>query len=195
MLAILLLLGCPAESLGIPVSKSGVEAVSMDDLVRDVAKLSGPPADRPAFLAERWRQMNLVVDADGCARREGSGPDFVAIVAEEGDGAAGAAAVAVAISLAKTLDGRPTDPVGVRFCVGKAPAGARRIIELGRLGEAEAVMRTREQDPSLSVDVDVREPGGTATGDLDYRRLEASTRALVPVMTAWISTTTEARKH
>ena len=160
----MLLLGCPAEMLGIPVPRGGVEAVSMEDLRRDVDALSSRKDEaRRAFLAERWAQMGLAPDADGrCGRRSGSGSRAVAVVADEGtDGAPESwSEAAVAITLAKTLHGRPEDPLGVVFCVGSAPDAAR----------------------VLRLDVDA----GSGP-DPDWRRLEAAARSAHETLIPWLS--------
>lgn len=156
-----LLAGCPAEQLGIPVPAEGIDAISMEDVVRDVTKLSRAPAeaDRLAFLEERWRQMGLDPREGGrCGYRAGTGPEAIAVVAPAGSSdPRSQAPTAVVISVAKALHGRPADARGVWFCVGSPPA-----------------------DVAWSTSVDP--PAGS--GDLDYRQLVEQARQLVPQVEA-----------
>ena len=149
MLLVLLALGCPAEQLGIPVPKGGVEAIAMDDLVRDTAQLTkaASPEDRLAFLAERWDQMGLDAREGGrCGVREGTTADAVAVLAQEGTpgDAASWTAAAAAISVAKAFHGRPAGPRAVWFCVGEAPFP---VVEVWRIeaGTGDPDYRAAEQ--------------------------------------------------
>lgn len=168
-----LLVACPAEWLGIPVPAEGIDAIAMDDLVRDVARLSGGEAAaatpsgeaaRRAFLAERWSQMGLSPAADGrCGRRDGTGPDVVAVVAEPGapGDPVGQAPTAVVISVAKAFHGRPPDARGAWFCVGEPP-------------DAGPIVRVTAEEARAAA----------RDGDLDYRVLVDLARAKVPVVEA-----------
>lgn len=155
-----LLAGCPAEQLGIPVPAEGIDAISMEDVVRDVTKLSrAAEPDRAAFLEERWRQMGLSPEEGGrCGFRQGAGSEAIAIVASPGGPEPrDQAPTAVVISVAKAFHGRPPDTRGVWFCVGPPPA--------------EVAWSTTVAPP----------PG---SGDLDYRLLVEQARALVPEIEA-----------
>jgi hypothetical protein len=155
-----LLAGCPADQLGIPVPAEGIDAISMEDVVRDVTKLSrAAEPDRLAFLEERWRQMGLEPrEAGRCGYRVGTGSEAIAVVASPGGaGPRDQAPTAVVISVAKALHGRPADARGAWFCVGPPPA--------------EVVWSTTVSPPSGS-------------GDLDYRQLVEQARALVPEVEA-----------
>ena len=126
-----LLAGCPAEQLGIPVPHEGIEAIAMEDVVRDVTKLSRAPSDpdRLAFLDERWRQMGLDPREGGrCGFRSGSGPEAIAVIAPAGTSSPrDQAPTAVVISVAKAFHGRPADARGVWFCVGPPPTDVEHV--------------------------------------------------------------------
>lgn len=171
MVLLLVALGCPAEQLGIPVPKGGIEAIAMDDLVRDTARLA---KGEPGFLAERWADMGLEAREGGrCGVREGTGAESLAIVADEGKpGEASTwAASAVVISVAKAFHGRPADPRAVWFCVGEAPVEAVQTWQIGPVGRGETVIT-----PASPMTAYVAE--GASTGELDYRRLEQLAREL-----------------
>jgi hypothetical protein len=89
----------------------------------------------------------------------------VAVVADAGtDGVPETwGGAAVAVTLAKTLHGRPEDPLGVVFCVGTTPDGAARVLHLD-----VGVDAGHERDP-------------------DWRRLEAAARDAYATLIPWIS--------
>lgn len=176
--------------LGIPVPKAGLEALAMDDLVRDTARLSrgdaarADPAgetDRLGFLAERWAQMGLTVEAGGrCGVRAGTGAEVVVVETSAptpGDAHQWAGAAAV-VSLAKTVHGRPEDPRGAWFCVGPAPVTGAVTIRFGALGGADAAI-TDDGGAVVVADGVVGE-----VGDLDHRRVEAAVRLVHPRLLA-----------
>lgn len=183
-------IGCPAEMLGIPVPRAGLDAVSMDDLVRDTARLSrgtagradaAGEADRLAFLVERWTQMGLAPEADGrCGVRQGTGGEVVVVetIAPTPGDAHGWAAVAAAISLAKTLHGREPDPRTIWFCAGVAPVTGVWTLTIGALGGADAVWS------EVGDRVGVEDGVVDVVGDLDHRRVEAAVRAAHPRLVA-----------
>ena len=103
-----ILIACPAERLGVELPRGGAEAISMEDLHRDVQLLArGDPA---ATLRERFGQMHAdeVRTGEGwvCARREGPGPGRLlrASWPTVADVSARAGAAAL-VSLAKGWDG------------------------------------------------------------------------------------------
>ena len=185
-----LAIGCPAEMLGIPVPHAGLDGVSMDDLVRDTARLSrgtaaqdtpAGEADRLAFLDERWTQMGLTPEAGGrCGSRAGTTDARVVVdtvALPPGDAHAWAAAAAV-ISLAKTVHGRPEDQRGVWFCAGEAPVTGAFGLRVGPVGGADAVWT--EGPAGVVVGDGVTGP----VGDLDHRRVEAVVRGAYPRLVA-----------
>lgn len=184
MLPLLLLLACPAQDLGIVVPESGLEAISMEDLTRDVAGLTTGPAleseaARRVFLSQRYEQMDLRPGPGMCHHRPGTGPERVEVRFAPGEPGAqdqwGAAAVA--ITLAKTLHGRSPDVRQVAFCDGAGPSGAVRLLELGPMGKGDTVIR--ETEAGLWVGQD------TSDQPMDFRRLEEAARELAPVLAGW----------
>jgi len=195
MLALLLaLMGCPAEQLGIPVPATGVDAVSMEDLRRDLhalttgAAASPGPSGREArqrFVDERWRQMGLEVEGS-CGHRAGVTEARIAVVSQPAPAGdrQGWAATALAITLAKAVHGLPTQRLGAAFCVGEAPP-ARWTLHLGRLGVGDD-----RWEPVVWEEVEVAahvaglrvEQVEPDDGDPDLRRLEELAQRLVPVI-------------
>lgn len=122
---ILTFLACKAESLGVDVPRGGPDAISQEDLQRDVFQLTerGLEDRRPGTrggeeaarrTVERLQQMHLL-PAFGeawsrpggliCGQKDGRTDKAVLVAAEDGGlGAADAAAVAALISLAKAVD-------------------------------------------------------------------------------------------
>lgn len=143
LLLILPLLACKAESVGVTVPKGGPEAISQEDLSRDVWMLTQGVADRspggPSGEAvvrkvqDRLEQMHLL-PAFGqsytrpggivCGQRDGRDDRAVVVAAEDpGQGASGAAAVAMMISASKAFD-RATAPTDTMiFCAWPAQGG------------------------------------------------------------------------
>jgi hypothetical protein len=105
---LLSLIACPAERLGVELPRGGSEAISMEDLHRDVQLLA--KGDPSRGLRERFTQMHAdeVRAGEGwvCARREGPGPGRLlrASWPTPADVAARAGAAAL-VSLAKGWDG------------------------------------------------------------------------------------------
>ena len=144
MIALLLLLACKAESLGVDVPHGGPDAISQEDLQRDVFMLTergledrspttrgGTEAHRR--VSERLQQMHLLpafgdaYDRPGgllCGQKEGRSGKGVLVAAEDsGSGAASAAAVAAIISLGKAFDVRDTPTDTLIFCAWPATGG------------------------------------------------------------------------
>lgn len=100
--------GCPAEQLGIELPPGGAEAISAEDLRRDVGILR---ADGARGFAARMKQMHAKM-AGSCAQRgEGEGRTLSA----PADDLLSQAAL---ISLAKGLD-TAEDGRSLRFCIGE----------------------------------------------------------------------------
>ena len=202
-LLLLMLLGCPAERLGIPVPAQGVEAIALEDLRRDTeAWLNADrvdAGDRMAFLAERWSQMGLEPMEKGrCGQRTAVGgrPDLVGVQIDSDvhDKHRGqAVAVAMGISLAKVTHGNAMQKRGVRICVGElgvfpgpririsSPPGSTIDIQMD--GKVEALANAdRWQVPSHRVEVIVPE------AQADLREIQGVTTGIAKVMLEWLDT-------
>ena len=122
-----LLLGCPAEWLRVPLPQGGVDALSMEDVQRDVWSLTQLDDRRPGqadhvagveITEQRLIQMHLLPGfgdksyrakaGEGlmlCGSRGGRSQKAVVVVSlDAGQGASSAASVASVVSLAKTWD-------------------------------------------------------------------------------------------
>jgi hypothetical protein len=110
----LLLVGCPAEQLGVPVPPRGVEAIHQEDLQRDVFAMLGRAEAHPrhpeaaGWVARRLDEMGLTelstLEGGACAALEGRRDRarlFLSTPAERGAQAA-ALRDAALISLAKS---------------------------------------------------------------------------------------------
>lgn len=139
-----LLLGCKAESLGVDVPRGGPEAISQEDLQRDVFALTERGLeDRTAGtrggdealrrISDRFQQMHLL-PAFGeaytrpgglvCGQKDGRSEGAILVAAEErGSGASSAASTAALISLAKAFDVRETPMDTLVLCVWPAEGG------------------------------------------------------------------------
>lgn len=128
-LAALLLAGCPAEQLGVPVPPRGLEAINQEDLQRDLYHLleAGPEHERSpeagAWVAERFEQMHLEpvplpLEGAVCGLRPGRGDGSLLVLSQPAPAGASRAALpdAAVISLAKSTDGLPTPRRGIMFC-------------------------------------------------------------------------------
>lgn len=143
LLLILPLLACKAESVGVSVPKGGPDAISQEDLSRDVWMLTQGDADRSPGTStgeastrrvqDRLEQMHLL-PAFGqsytrpgglvCGQRDGRGDRAVVVAAEDaGRGAAGAAAVAAVISASKAFDTSTAPADTMIFCAWPAEGG------------------------------------------------------------------------
>ncbi len=140
----LLLLACKASSLGVDVPRGGPEAISQEDLQRDVFMLTergmedrraGTPGGEEAArrVVDRMQQMHLL-PAFGeayarpggllCGQKDGRSGKAVLMAAEErGSGASSAAASAALISLAKSVDVSEPPADTLVFCVWPAEGG------------------------------------------------------------------------
>jgi hypothetical protein len=142
-------LGCKAEKLGVHLPPTGIDAVNLEDLQRDVFALGGPSAaprgpGEPgaaagaAWVEQRLSQMSLVPAygrawqqplGDGralvCGQRDGQSDDTIAILAlDSGAGAAhGAVPLTALIALAKSFTGREKPSYTLLFCAVPEPGG------------------------------------------------------------------------
>jgi hypothetical protein len=112
--------GCPAESLGIELPPGGAEAISAEDLRRDVGILR---ADGARGFAARMAQMHAAIEGSCAVRGEGTPTVLVAAP----DDLLGQAAL---ISLAKGLD-TAESARAVRLCVGTEGPAFR--VEVGQV--------------------------------------------------------------
>ena len=125
---LILLLACPAEHLGIELPEGGLQALSEEDLRRDLAMLDGEPADRQARIQHRLEQMHTLPGFGSayvrgeltCGLVDGAkAAPTVVLAVDEGHGAARSAApVAAMISLAKTVDTPERPDRSLLFCAG-----------------------------------------------------------------------------
>lgn len=147
-----LLLSCKAESLGIELPRGGLEAISQEDLQRDVQTLStlyaasetaalrSPEAAQK--IAARLRDMHTIPgfdqnylqdsgkDSNVCAIKEGRLlPAHLVIALDEAQGAGRSASpVAILISLAKSHDQRGRSERSTVFCR-LAPGGTQALLD------------------------------------------------------------------
>lgn len=172
--------------LGIPVPPVGVDAIGMDDLVRDTLAIRRGSGHE--FVANRWRDMGLTVDAQGCGRRAGDDGLF-AVVAN----GAHPTGIAVAISAAKAFHGRAPDPIGLVFCADEPVPAADRVVRLGSVGRGPAQWLSREAvtgpfsmlvDSTLASDVLI---AGSTEGEVDYRKMQHVAVELAHLLERWIT--------
>jgi hypothetical protein len=141
------LCGCPAEWLGVPIPPRGVEAISQEDIQRDLfALLEAGPGHRrnpeaATWVAKRLEQMGLELldtDNDGlvCGLREGRQAGVLLLLSEPGPAGASQAALpdAQLISLAKSVHGLGRPRRGLAFCsLPRSLAGAAPLEAAGGL--------------------------------------------------------------
>jgi hypothetical protein len=153
-----MLIACPAERLGVEVPKGGLDAISAEDLQRDVYALTRDGADPGQVFANRLTQMHLPPRETGdgrvCARRDGAGAPRV-VVAPWPTTVGEAAQVAVLVSVAKGWDGQPPPKRATWLCMAKP----------------DAVLPEGERVAGVAVTADRLEA-------IDYRRLREDTRQL-----------------
>jgi hypothetical protein len=146
LLLLLTLLGCPAEQLGVHIPEGGPDAMSHEDLTRDVHALvklgdrrPGAPGVRAGLeiIQRRLGEMKTLPafgrgyveqQATGwavCGQKDGRSDRAVLIVAlDAGDGAGDSAApTAALISLAKSYDLNQPPPETLIFCAVSAQGG------------------------------------------------------------------------
>ncbi len=173
-LAALLLTGCPAERLGVPLPPRGLQAISQEDLQRDLFHLleAGDAHRRhpeaPTWVAQRLEQMGLEpvpIDVHGanCGRREGRGDGQLLFLASTSSAGAELAALpdAALISLAKSTDGLgpparellfcscPEDEFG--GCWGALPAPSETVFLQGLAGDDLLIERLEWPTPAVAV--------------------------------------------
>jgi hypothetical protein len=132
-LATLLLTGCPAEQLGVPLPPRGVVAINQEDLQRDMFHLLEPGSntrspEARAWLAKRFGQMHLEpveprIEDSVCGLRRGSEDSILTIASFTSTEGARMAALpdAQLITLAKSIDGLGTPTHGILFCSASGP--------------------------------------------------------------------------
>ena len=150
---VLALGGCKAERLGVHLPPTGIHAVNVEDLQRDVFALGGPQvpsraAGTPgattsaAWMAERFGQMSLLPAfgsawsrtlPDGravvCGRRDGAGTEVLLTVAlDEDSHTRGTVPLAVTIALAKSVTGRDKPSRTLVFCSVPEPDGLAALL-------------------------------------------------------------------
>ena len=153
MIAVWLLLACPAEQLGVTLPAGGVEAMSNEDLQRDVWSLSrGELVDRrvgsPGHalgverIGARLQQMHTLpaVGESGlqsvgegfnlCTVQKGKSQEHLLLsTTDQGIGALqSAAGIAGIVALAKTFDGAQRPLHSVLFCVFAGEEGRRHFL-------------------------------------------------------------------
>lgn len=164
--ALALLAACPVEQLGIELPPGGADAISQEDLQRDVLGLTG--ADPGAWFEKRAGQMGLEVRrGEGwvCGQRGAPTRAWVAPWPRSVDEAAAGAAL---LSVAKgwhTLD----EPAPSAYCVASAAVPYPDPRALGPLAPGPldpAALRSGTADPARPFE------------GLDYRELAAKARQL-----------------
>jgi len=151
-LALVLLTACPAEQFGVELPKGGVEAMSNEDLQRDVWGLSrGAMQDRRPgqpghelglqFISKRLQAMHTLPGfgsemlqkfqggANLCTVQKGKGQEHILIqTLDHGLGAfESASGIAALISLAKSFDVRERPAQSIVFCVVSGEAGQKEL--------------------------------------------------------------------
>lgn len=164
----LLLLGCPAEQLGIELPPGGEAAIHQEDLQRDVRGLTG--ADPGEWFARRMAQMGLEVRRDrGWVCGETNAPARAWLAPWPGsvdDAAAGAALISVAKGWDTLGEAAPA-----AYCVAEPTASVPYTVvwNLGPLAPGpleRAPFRSGTPDPARRFE------------GLDYRELEGKAREL-----------------
>ncbi len=165
---LLLLIACPAEQLGIELPPGGADAISHEDLRRDVRLLTeGEPA---GVFAARLGQMQMepgpvpsgVPAASTClVRGADERPLPRVLVAPWPEDADTATAAAALISLAKAWDLGGGPPERTTLCVlpagSAAPAPVGRLVWVGPLAAGEVRIESGRffadlADPSRTAD-------------------------------------------
>lgn len=146
VLLVFVALGCKAESVGVEVPRGGPDAISMEDLQRDVFLVEDNRKGREAGVArsarawrgleDRLRQMHLVpaygrgfVGEESpmvlCGRKDGTGGGVVLVAAEDDPAQPGAssAGLATLVSLAKAWDVPLPPERTLLFCAWSGTAG------------------------------------------------------------------------
>lgn len=212
LLSALILVACPAEQLGVELPRGGPEAISQEDLRRDIWLIEQAGSAPAAALAvsQRLSQMRLlpaygsqwVASLDGgtvvCGRKDGSDPQAVLIIAAADPSTpAGAVTWAGLVSLAKGWDlpGQPertrilcvcTEPPGGAGLAAAPPVpvdGLGAIVTLGPIhGASLSAERTGGQPPRL----ELAAPGASLerVGQVDYRGVEANLRQAIRAIDA-----------
>mgnify|MGYP002641219831 CR=1 FL=1 len=145
-LTVLLLAGCPAERLGVPLPPRGVDAINQEDLQRDMFHLleAGPGHRRhpeaAEWVARRFEEMHLEpvelwIEPSVCGLRRGREASILTIASFPQNSGARKAALpdAQIITLAKSIDGLGTPTHGILFCSVTGPMAADIATDLFEL--------------------------------------------------------------
>ena len=144
-------LGCKAESVGVEIRRGGPDAISMEDIRRDVLLLEAQQQGRASGmkrpeagwqgLTDRLQQMKTV-PAFGqsyraaapavviCSQKRGTGSGVVLLAVEDDPAEPGGstAALAMLISLAKAWDTRLPPARTILFCAWEGSAGFEALV-------------------------------------------------------------------
>ncbi len=156
VLLVLLLSGCPAERLGVPVPPRGEHAISQEDLQRDAWRLAHPERvegiDSAAdHLILRLEQMGLAPKTTAPPPERGGGGDAICGLAPgqgEGQlvlvaptlsvsGVASVAPQALLITLAKSIHGLVLEGRSVLFCAGQPSSMEGEVLQLEALDPSQ----------------------------------------------------------
>ena len=138
-----MLLGCPAEKMGVELPRGGIDSISMEDITRDVMILSRS-SDRRHDAQRRLQEMRTLPafgrsymrTVEGgdllCGRRDGRlGPhsqEAIVVLAldSQGDSSDDASQIAGLISLAKGFDVHEPPMRSIVFCMTLKEGGIER---------------------------------------------------------------------
>ena len=190
----LLLLGCPAEQLGVHIPEGGPDAMSHEDLTRDVHALvklgdrrPGAPGARAGLeiIQRRLGEMKTLPafgsgyvqqQATGwavCGQKDGRSDRAVLIVAQDaGDGAGDSAApTAALISLAKSYDLNQPPPETLIFCAVSAQGGWETLwatppVPQGNVKTLVVLGPLGEKEGFTLTETQLEAPGGVLRGVL-----------------------------
>lgn len=195
-LLLLLMMGCPAEQLGVDLPAGGVEAMSNEDLQRDVWGLSrGDLVDRRpgqpghdrglAFIGERLQKMHTLpafgeswlqpagVGFNLCSVQKGHSQEHILLyTVDQGQGAfESASGVAGLISLAKSFDTRERPAHSILFCVLAGAAGEETFFSDPGVPQDSIRASVRLEPMGARTQTDPEEGNPGQKHDLDFRVL------------------------
>lgn len=200
-LTLVLLTACPAEQFGVELPKGGVEAMSNEDLQRDVWALSrGSLQDRRPgqtghnagleFIGKRLQAMHTLPAFGGellqkagegsnlCTVQKGKGQEHILIrTVDQGLGAfESASGIASLISLAKSFDVRERPAQSIVFCVIAGEPG-ERTLQATPVVPPKTVRATFNLGP-MGQRVPTHEKSPGPNQDLDFRILLEEVRRI-----------------